>query len=376
MQGSVGVELCGGRPHLFSLVVKTTSACNLACSYCYVAQHFSKTAAKVIGKNTIALAIQQYAAVVQARRGAGLRYDRACFLWHGGEPTLAGIEFFQNCFETEREAFGSLASVRNCLTTNGTLLTSDWTDLFKTYSVDVSVSLDGPSDIHDQNRPSRNGGGSFSAALAAYESLRGAGLNPGIMMVVTERAAADANRIYDFFQSLKPKNLAFVPYVTRGEHISAEGYTLFLEQFFHRWLEEDREDFYVRDFDTIMTRLLGGVSSLCEYNNCCGNYLTLDVDGSIYACDLFLGDPRKKLGHIAQNHLLHILDSEKLAEHASEARALPEECRTCGYSWVCGGGCLYRRQLSGCNQDFFCVSRIRLIDRVAEAMGVGGCPAV
>jgi uncharacterized protein len=355
-------------PNLYSLVVKTTSFCNLACSYCYLATHMSTLGARIIPRQTILTAIGQYAELANGFRGCGSSNDHACFLWHGGEPTLAGMEFFERCFSYQRDRFCDMRRVRNCLMTNGVGVDDEWVGFLREHHVDVSVSLDGPRKVHDRHRMRRDGRGSFDAALRGYELLREGGLDPGIMCVVSEASAESVDAVFTFFADIHANNVAFVPFVTTRCHVSAAAYGRFMRQFFRRWVELDRPEFYVRDFETVIARLLGGESTLCEYNNCCGNYLALDVDGTVYACDLFLGDPAYEVGNVLDGGLLEALDSSRLASHATCARTMPARCQTCDTRRVCGGGCLFRRLLGTDGVDVFCEVRQQLVTDAASEL--------
>ncbi len=294
------------RPRLMTLVVKTASYCNLRCSYCYIAPHNEQKGDRIIEDAIARKAVEDYARLARAGRGCGASYNLASFLWHGGEPLLAGAAFFEHVFEYQRQCFGEMNQVRNCLTTNGVLVDERWIELFKNHRVDLSVSIDGPPLLHDRHRRTRSGFGSSAAAVAGYLALRDAGLSPGVMMVVTDEAADQPEKVFEFFRrDLQVKHLAFVAFVTRTNCIGPGRYSKFVEKFFDLWLEADDPEFYVRDFNTIITRIFGGVTTLCEYNNCCGNYLALDSDGGVYSCDLFIGDPAHRLGSLTEDGLEH-----------------------------------------------------------------------
>lgn len=354
----------GRSPKLYSLVVKTTSTCNLACTYCYINPHNSTIGARIIDRKILEKAIASYARLADNGQGTGRAFDHASFLWHGGEPTIVGVGFFKWAFERQAQYFGDTSRIRNCLMTNGTLVDDEWIRLFAEHAVDVSVSLDGPPDIHDAHRPRRNGKGSFDGAIDAYVRLRGAGLQPGAMLVITEDAASDPARIYDFLRGLDVRSIAFVPWITRESHLSVSGYARFLTRIFDLWLEDDEPEFFIRDFDTVVTRLFGGESTLCEYNNCCGNYLALDVDGQVYSCDLFIGNPDYALGQLPTLGLDAVLESSALQSHLAKAKTLAARCRACAYAEICGGGCLYRRTLGADGIDIYCHARIRLINHI------------
>ncbi|TOM13272.1 anaerobic sulfatase maturase, partial [Vibrio parahaemolyticus] len=65
------------------------------------------------------------------------------FAWHGGEPTLIGIDFFEKAVEFQKQyANGKL--IKNTIQTNGSKLNSDWCRFFRENNFLVGLSLDGP----------------------------------------------------------------------------------------------------------------------------------------------------------------------------------------------------------------------------------------
>ena len=52
------------------------------------------------------------------------------------------------------------------------LIDAEWCTLFRDWKVGVGVSLDGPRDLHDANRKTRSGGGTFDKTIAGIRMLK------------------------------------------------------------------------------------------------------------------------------------------------------------------------------------------------------------
>lgn len=93
------------------------------------------------------------------------------FIWHGGEPLVMPLRFFEDALALQRETFPGWV-VDNCVQTNGTLLTREHVHFFAGHGFSVSLSIDGPEDLHNQNRVFSGGRGSYARVLEAVSLLR------------------------------------------------------------------------------------------------------------------------------------------------------------------------------------------------------------
>ena len=141
-----------------SLIIKVISACNLACRYCDADIYSNRR----MSLDTVSQIIKK-----------ALDYaDRVEFIWHGGEPLLMGIQFYEKVVELQKRYRREGQTIINDLQTNGTLISQEWVDFFKAIDFHVGVSLDGPPEVHNANRIFRNGQGSFEQVMRGYDCSR------------------------------------------------------------------------------------------------------------------------------------------------------------------------------------------------------------
>ena len=132
-------------PKCHLLVVKVASRCNLNCSYCYVynagdRSHLLQPA--IMADETVAALIQRTA--THCRRHGIAEFT---FVFHGGEPLLAGPGFFRRFVAHVARDFPPETKPRFCLQTNGTLLTKEWCELLSDLNIGIGISLDGPRNL-------------------------------------------------------------------------------------------------------------------------------------------------------------------------------------------------------------------------------------
>ena len=82
------------------------------------------------------------------------------FTWQGGEPTLAGLDFYRRVIELQKKHARPGITIANSIQTNGVLLDESWCQFLAEHHWPVGISIDGPADIHDAYRHTRSGSGS------------------------------------------------------------------------------------------------------------------------------------------------------------------------------------------------------------------------
>jgi uncharacterized protein len=143
-------------PRIASLLIKPASAlCNLDCDYCFCldreADPYEAIRTRIMTQETLERLVDGYLAY---------SFPHSAFAFQGGEPTLAGLDFFRSFIEFQKRFGRRGQAVSNSIQTNRTLLTPEWRALFRTYHFLVGVSLDGPRDVHEAYRvnKARRGG--------------------------------------------------------------------------------------------------------------------------------------------------------------------------------------------------------------------------
>ena len=148
----------------FQVFIKPIGArCNLRCSYCYylnksdICSPDNKT---VMDDDILEQYIMQHFSISSS--------DVVLFTWHGGEPLLAGIDFYQKALFFQKKYLPNGKSFLNGIQTNGTLITKEWCDFFIENKFIVGISIDGPEVFHNKMRHSENRSGSFKNSLKGY----------------------------------------------------------------------------------------------------------------------------------------------------------------------------------------------------------------
>lgn len=272
---------------IVSLVVKVAERCNLNCSYCYMYNHADQSYLR----RPAFMSDEVFAQLlVRIREYCDRRSKhRMSLLFHGGEPMLMGAERFRRFTNLAREQLGEkLESVK--LQSNATLVDDDWIATLRELGITVGVSIDGPSEIHDQFRVDHAGRGSHTPVLKGLLRLQEHGLLSGVLCVVNP--AHSGRGIYRYFRSLGIRSMNFLfPDATHDvkERLYGQyGKTPvadYLIPVFDEWVNEDDPTVKVTCFEDMIRAILGGRVRSDLIGNSRANYLVVDTDGSIQALD-------------------------------------------------------------------------------------------
>ena len=317
------------------------SRCNMRCAYCYYLEKgkYSENAKQTrMSFDLLEKLIRQ---TVAASPGPVVS-----FTWHGGEPTLAGMDFYKKALELERKYLPRGWEAWNNLQTNGLLLNEGWCRFLKENRFDVGLSIDGPTSVHDRNRRLANGTGTFERVHAAIRRLRKAGIEPDLLCTVN---AVSEERPLEVYRALRETGcgwVQFIPVVIRDTEgsaapgsVSPEGYGRFLTAVFDEWVTHDLGVLDVQLFAEMARVMAGGEAGLCWMQPVCGHVLIAEEDGSVYSCDHFV-DPDHRLGNLRSGSLERLAGSEfQRAFGQSKRETLTDECRACPYLRFCNGGC-------------------------------------
>ena len=268
------------------------------------------------------------------------RDDQVHFTFHGGEPLLAGYDFYKYALEK----LSSLPNVEGySLQSNIWLLKPELIDLFKKYNVTISTSIDGPEAINDYQR----GEGYFNKTMSNYQLAKEKGLNINFVLTVTDYSKDYSDELYDFFKENKMnlKIHAALPSL-RGDN--ADPWALNQEEhgkLLIDWLDKylyDLDKFSIMDLDHIAKSALRRRGTLCTFADCIGTTLAIGADGSIYPCYRFVGMDEYVLGNVANNPSFEDLKaSDAWAKLQDFREYVDENCKKCRHVKYCQGGCPY-----------------------------------
>jgi len=326
----------------FTIMTKPVGPiCNLNCGYCYYIGKERYYEGAHSFKMTDALLetfIRQY---IEASPGPAVQ-----FTWHGGEPALAGLEFYRRAVALQKKYLPEGWSCWNNLQTNGVLLNDDWCAFLAENRFDVGLSVDGTQWLHDRYRRDRNGGGTYDNAVAAVRRLQAHGIQPDLLCTVNSATEKEPLAVYRALKNLNTGWLQFIPVVYRTEDgqvapesATPKGYGDFLCDIFDEWILHDIGKTEVQLFAETAMVLNGGAAALCWMAPTCGRAIIVEHDGGVYACDHFV-DPEHRIGSIETAHIGALVDSEEQVRFGNAKRDnLPAQCRACSCVALCNGGC-------------------------------------
>jgi uncharacterized protein len=315
--------------------------CNLGCSYCY----YLDTARLYNGAHQFRMKdellesyIRQYLAASQG--------PAVLFVWHGGEPTLAGLDFFRRAVELQKKYLPAGWTCWNNLQTNGLLLDDEWCSFLAGAHFDVGVSIDGTRRLHDACRKDHRGQDSYERTAAAVRRLQAHGLQPDLLCVVNSSTAGEPLNVYRALRDFKSGWIQFIPLVrsvpggqVSPDSVSAQDYGQFLISVFNQWVQQDLGKLNVQFLAEMMLVYSGGRPNVCWMAPTCGRVVVLEHDGSLYSCDHFV-NPAHRIGDLNLTALSEMVDSPEQQRFGREKRdLLPAPCRVCAWLAVCNGGC-------------------------------------
>lgn len=331
-------------PREFLIFAKPAGpVCNMHCSYCYYVHKkslYPQTADFRMPDDVLESYIAQ-----QINCPPG---DEVSFFWHGGEPTILGLEYFQKIRRLQEKHKLPHARILNNIQTNGILLNEDWCRFLAAEKFSVGLSLDGPAKFHDAYRRTAGGAATHKQVMEAYRLLRKHKVPCDILCVVSDANVQAPLEVYRFFKDMKAQYISFIPLVepstAGGDAVTSRtvppaAFGKFLCTVFDEWVKRDIGKVIVQIFEEAARPAYGQNHSLCIFRPTCGDVTALEHNGDLYACDHFV-DKGHFLGNIRQTPLETMIGGSELSAFGEAKRdALPQICRECDVLEMCNGGC-------------------------------------
>ena len=308
--------------------------CNMRCAYCY---YLDKEQLFPEGLRPMPedLLERYIAERFEASPGPNTHFE-----WHGGEPTLLGLEYFRTIVSLQRQYKPDRRTFSNGLQTNGLLIYDAWADFFAKERFSVGLSLDGPPEFHDVFRKTADGRPTQSRVVQAFGLLKKRRVFCNILCVLHSVNTPEPDALYDYFRNIGVSYIQFLPLVGEGKPCAKpEEIGAFLCRIFDRWIKEDVGKMVVQIFDEALRPIYGMPHALCVHRETCGDAAVLEHDGSFYACDHFV-DPKHLIGNIKERTLCDLAADPAVARFGKDKRdTLPRFCKECDALSFCNGGC-------------------------------------
>jgi len=358
----VTVRLGAGRPGIQVLAKPIGSVCDIACDYCFYLEKrelYPGERQFRMGDEVLAKYVEQY---VAAQPGPVVE-----FVWHGGEPTLLGIDFYRRVLELQKP-WRARKEIRNTLQTNAIGLDDAWCEFFKANGFFVGVSLDGPKEVHDRYRKDRHGQGTFDRVMAGVRLLQKHGVEFNALACVGRETAYKPLEVYRFFREAGIRFIQFTTIVEREPDaetkviklwlarpavldrpepnttvtpwtVEPEAYGDFLIAICEEWIRKDVGSVFVMNFEWALNAWIGAESPICIFAKNCGRAVALEHDGSVFACDHYVY-PEYRLGNVLSGNLGNMVEASVAGGFGPhKEKSLPRYCRECEVKNACWGGC-------------------------------------
>ncbi len=368
LAAGTGERAAGVERSLHATIKPVGSACNLDCTYCYYLSKEQLLSQK--SRRMKEEALERFIVDYIASQDA----SEIAFTWHGGEPTLMGLKFFERVVELQKKHLPAGRSISNDLQTNGTLLDDTWYRFLSENAFLVGLSIDGPRALHDFYRPTKKGKPTFDKVFAATQQLRKYGIQFSTLTTVNRHNAGSALEVYRFLRDevgtsymqfipcVEPKQFerhapAYLPSnqlastgsarahpdhpmsVVTDWSVESEAWGTFLAEVFDEWQAHDQGKVKINLFESMFAQLAGRPSLMCTSSPFCGKNVALEHDGRVYSCDHFVY-PEYELGRVGDQTLAEMVFSLKQLEFGLDKHnSLPSECKTCPYLKLCWGEC-------------------------------------
>ncbi|MFN2314999.1 MAG: anaerobic sulfatase maturase [Bacteroidales bacterium] len=328
----------------FQVFVKPVGArCNLACSYCYYLEKqdsVSSSPGGVMNDDILERYIHQH---IEASTEPEI-----FFSWHGGEPTLAGLDFYKRAVAIQEAYKPEGSTIRNGIQTNGTLITDEWGSFFSMENFYVGISIDGPERYHNTNRTQAGGRGTFKEVMRGLEILKRHNVSHEFLCVVSNDNVSAPLEIYRFFKDLGASYITFLPLVEEDGDGSGKAtpssvgpldFGKFLSAIFDEWIGEDIGKVKVQVFEEALRTAFRQEHTLCIFKPACGGVPVVEMNGDFYMCDHYVV-PAHRSGNIADTPLATLLDHPRQKAFGEAKRdTLPRYCLECEVLDMCNGEC-------------------------------------
>lgn len=324
---------------LSTIILNVNTGCNLACTYCYKEDLTTPAKGEKMDFPTAKAAIDLLLAQAATR-------DKVNVVFFGGEP-LSNMPLIRQVVDYAEGRVAKLGkTVDFSLTTNATLLTEEIADWLDAHAFGLTVSMDGPRALHDRNRRTVGGRGTYDVVAAKVRMLLSRYRSRPVGARVTLTAGVtDVLAIHDHLRD----DLGFAE-VGFGPATSGPIAVFNLKGDMLKSVFEDMKTLGRRYVEAAirgenigfsnMHQLLSDIAQGMKKTVPCGaglGLLAVDKAGDLHLCHRFVGSNQPTYGNVTTG-----IDVPKLAAFVEEAQDRSAfGCKTCRIRSICAGGCYH-----------------------------------
>ncbi len=353
-------------PDFLTLIIKVTPGCNLACKYCYMDK------SNYDGTQLMSLDVLE--SIISK---AQARCSQINYVWHGGEPLLAGHDYYRYIARLQQfYRRDEHQKIHNSIQTNGTLLNEQTVRTLLAYNFCIGISYDANDPKQSPSRPFLTGRPTEPAVRKRIALLKSMAGSAGVLCVVTRENVEDASGILKRLSDMGLNGVSFLPF-KKNPHapdmgVEPDQWATFLIEVFEFWLENSHSIKNIEPIWSMVLGLMGDTPVLCTYiGPCFKRYLCIYPQGDIYPCSSLVG-PEFLLGNIKMHDFAEVFASPVLRQMRIRwLSAVRKHCSHCPYVAFCRGGCpeyAYFEQQDLVVSEDECRSRQRVFSHIAHRL--------
>lgn len=342
------------------IMIIPTMGCPANCSYCWS----SETTSLVMTKETMDDIIEWL---------KDFKTEPVTFTFHGGEPLLAGYDFYEYALDKISTQLDHLYPAY-AIQTNLWLMDDKLASLFKKYEVPIGSSLDGPKELNDLQR----GAGYYDKTLAGYEIAKSHGLRCSFISTFTNYSIKHKEEIFNFFKDngfnmkIHPALPSIKSHKSDNFALEPEDYGELLLYLLDEYLDL-ADKIELKNIDHLCKAVLMKTGFVCTYVDCMDSTFAIGPDGSIYPCYRFVDMPEYVIGHVSDKPSYEELMNSRPEKVLHEFKDFVDsDCADCKHVNYCRGGCPYNALVMSnhmVNQvDPHCTAYKMIFDKISSLM--------
>jgi uncharacterized protein len=316
-------------------VFKVSKYCNLRCDYCYEFPYLGDMARMTLDQ--IRAAFQNIKNSINE-----LAIERADFIWHGGEPFLVPLEFYEQVDLIQKDIFGTEFKYANSVQTNLTVLTDRHIEFLKGGFFEfVGVSFD----VYGNQRVDTKGRSRTDTVHANIRKLIDHQIDFRAIAVLARDTLPSIKQIYRFFDSLNIEHRILAYYRSVGSAQAQRHGLNFAElvdaykNVFHEWLASERATPVepIKDYVRYAVRHITGVDHDRYNRSTSERVFIIDVNGDVFnVAESY--EPEFCYGNLFYSPIREIAASEgRMRSIALSQERTQRFCHRCPYFGNCPG---------------------------------------
>ena len=350
------------------LLYVPTMACNMACKYCYLEDNTYDESCSYKVLDTLKYAVNKF------RESGVIPFNISL---HGGEVTTLShddfydlVHYISDYYNENRDLISNAGFRVGVPHIKTNLYGIDkHIDTIKKFNVSVSGSLDLPFSLHRKYRVTKGGKDTLDKIFKNIELLKDI---PNKKKVSSTIFKEHYNHIDEIIEDIK--------YLNKNSCLDMNDFNFMIgfdynsNGILHHLTEEEQVEFYNRmheEFDG--TDLDSGVNGAWfdefgpEYcsncDNCGEKFFLLERNGDIYSCVRGQKNKDYYYGNIYKDSVESILKTA-INKIFINHNKLPfnEECKNCGYLYLCKTGCPFVKNNYNSNKSYTCLLQKKMYE--------------